>query len=148
MFAIPRLFKYACLLLVTTCSVHMTGTGRTGPESLGTVLYTAADAVVGARNWTDDERIELLCRAAVGSLVPTRVPNNAGDFLAYFRLIGEKTAKIRSTVGRKRATVMVADAIGAYLYARLLPAARALYYDGELEYSTAKRLHDLTRKIK
>jgi len=122
------------------------GPGRPGP-GLGTALYAASDATA-ARRWTDAERTELRCRQSVGRLVPGRVPDDARRFLAYFRLVESRAADVRSAVARKRVALAVADAIGAYLHARMLPAARARYYDGALDYATAKRLHDLLAKIK
>lgn len=148
-FTVPTAFECACLLITACCGVATAvAAGRDGPESLGTALYSRSDAVAGTRNWSDDELTELRCRVAVEPLVPTAIPEDANDFLVYFDVVKNRTAKIRSTVVRKRATLMVADAIGAYLYARLLPAIGMLYYEGKVEYSTAKRLHDLMRKIK
>jgi len=144
------MFAVAAVLLSSACaswpSVAAAGPGRPGP-GLGTALYTASDAAA-TRKWTDGERTELRCRESVGRLVPGRVPDDARLFLAYFRLIENRAADIRSAVGRKRAALAVADAIGAYLHAKMLPAARARYYDGALDYPTAKRLHDLMAKIK
>jgi hypothetical protein len=111
----------------------------------GTTLYTISDI---RRKWTDTESFELQGRMLVGSLIPTKIPENENDFLDYFVSIKRSIDKIHSAVGRKRAMVMVADAIGGYLYAKMLPQIRIFYYEGKFKYSTTKRLHDLMKKIK
>lgn len=138
------LFKCVYLVAVYT-KILVTGNAQ-DVDLLGTNLYTLSD--VHGRVWTDTEEVELLCRISVGSLVPTKVPQNGDDFIKYFVLMKNNIDKIASTAGRKRAMIMVADAIGSYLYAKMLPVVRALYYDGKSGYSTTKRLHDLMKKIK
>lgn len=127
--------------------------GTTGPpdsNQLGTALYGPSD-LAEDRKWTEDEQIELRCRMSIGALVPGRVPtgNGAVDvFVKYFDLIRDSADRIESIVLRKRTMVLVADAIGSYLHARMLPEIRALYYEGKVNYTSTKRLHDLAKKIK
>lgn len=116
--------------------------------NFGTTLYSSSDL---KRKWTDFERTELQRRILVGSLIPgtNQTPDDFGNgFLEYFALINRNIVKIDSVVERKRTMVMVADAIGSYMYAKLLPEVRLLYYEGKLKYSLVKRLHDLMKKIK
>lgn len=142
MLTIMIIIKCACFV---TLSTNVFVVSAQQDMDLGTTLYTLSDI---KRKWTDTDSIKLQCRMLVGSLVPTKVPENENDFLNYFVSIKNHTDKIDSAVGRKRALVMFADAIGGYLYARMLPQIRILYYEGKLKYSTTKRLHDLIKKIK
>lgn len=137
-----NIFKYACFVIF---SIHGLVVCTEQDVELGTTLYTLSDI---KRKWTGTESYELQSRMLVGSLVPTKIPENENDFLDYFVSIKNATNKIDSAVGRKRVLVMVADAIGGYLYAKMLPQVRILYYEGKLKYSTTKRLHDLMKKIK
>lgn len=134
------------LLLFLLFRIFVTGSGHN--TNFGTTLYTSSDI---KRKWTDVERIELHRRMLVGSLIPgtNQTPEDFGDvILDYFELIKRNVDKIDSVVERKRTMVMVADAMGSYIYAKLLPEVRVLYYEGKFKYSPVKRLHDWMKKIK
>lgn len=138
--------------MIAAISVSLCATGifaaTAATGNLGTALYTRSD--LDRAKWTYDEQIDLRCRMTAESLVPGRVPANGADaFLAYFDLLRDvANTKFGSESGRRRAMVAVTDAIGGYMYAKLLPRARWSYYEARLDYPTAKRLHDLMANIK
>lgn len=115
-------------------------------EDPGTSLYKRSDV---GRRWTDGQVVDLQCRMVIGSLVPTKIPTNSDIFLNYIELVKNvSNIKLGLTTKKKRAMVMVADAIGGYLYSKLLPNDKMLYYDGKASYVTTQRLYNLMKKIK
>lgn len=142
-------FAMIVTIRVSLCAIGIfAATAAAAAGLLGTTLYTRSD--LDRAKWTYDEQIDLRCRMAAESLVPGHVPANGADaFLGYFDLLRDvANTKFGSESGRKRAMVAVTDAIGGYMYAKLLPRARRSYYEARLDYPTAKRLHDLMANIK
>lgn len=141
-------FAMIVAIRVSLCATGIFAATVAAAGLLGTTLYTQSD--LDRAKWTYDEQIDLRCRMAAESLVPGRVPANGADaFLGYFDLLRDvANTKFGSELGRKRAMVAVTDAIGGYMYVKLLPRVRRSYYEARLDYSTAKRLHDLMANIK
>lgn len=133
-----------CIIAVLCIADYIFGIEQYS-DNFGTTLYTQLNI---KKNWTNNERIELQCRMLVGSLIPTKIPEDGDVFLTYFNLIKNHTNKINSVASRKRTMIMIVDAIGGYLHAKMLPQNILLYYDGKSKYSTTKRLYNLVKAIK
>lgn len=135
--------KYVLLLIVLfQLIVGVTGS----PDAQGTVLYKLTD--VDRKTWTYADLMELQIRKSVGLLIPSTNFSDGERFLEYFDVIKGEAKKIVSSVARKRAMMLVLDALGGYLHTKLLSHAKQQYYEGQATYSTVKRLHDLDKTIK
>lgn len=127
------------LLLLSKCSVFSTEV-----LNVGTSLYTKSDTT---KFWTEQESIKLQGRKIVEQLFPTRIPDG-DEFIKYMQLIVDKSGIIDSDQRRKQIMVMVADAIGGYMYGVLLPKIKMSYYDGRVNFGVTSKLYGLMRKIK
>lgn len=112
--------------------------------NVGTSLYEKRDKT---KFWTEQESIRLQSRKIVDQLLPTRIPDGVA-FIRYVKLIVDKSGIIDSDQRRKQIMVVVADAIGGYMYGVLLPKIKMSYYDGRVGFDVTSTLYELMRKIK
>lgn len=112
--------------------------------NVGTSLYEKRDTI---KFWTEQESIRLQSRKIVDQLLPTRIPDGVA-FIKYMKLIVDKSGIIDSDQRRKQIMVVVADAVGGYMYGVLLPKIKMSYYDGRVGFDVTNKLYGLMRKIK
>ncbi|KAG8330125.1 hypothetical protein J6590_070106 [Homalodisca vitripennis] len=116
------------------------------PPNLKTVLFKETDLMT--RCWSLYEVNLLLNRRVMQDLVPRKIPKDLPMLLRYLKNVEEIILEIPAGINQTLVMSAMADVIGAYLQAIVIPIANEAYYAGNVDYSTVYELHGLLDKWK
>ncbi|KAI4496379.1 hypothetical protein M0804_000189 [Polistes exclamans] len=151
----PHFLWFLLILVISITSDKQRTTGNKvlrNNENIGTVLFERGDCM--KRCWTNEEFTILNSRRMFQDILPkVNIIDYQNDqyialLMDYFHICFESVRKL--SIGKSKHLMLkaLADVMGGYLRAYILPLTKQSYYAGNIKYHNARKLFELYDELK